>query len=301
MEIKDLLTSVCATLQRDSDSVASLLNEDGSIKDDAAATVNSWHAEHLKTVRERDKTGFDNGVKKAHKEFDEKYRRFAKSAFEFETDLKGEEFFDAFKEHIESKSTDNSTTLNDESVKKHPTFVARERELLKQIKEANDAKMTEVEKLQKEYSRKDALAKVSEKAIALFKSKNPILSADEAKAMKAIKSLLLDPISGYDYELNDKGEIASISKDGKRLEDGNGNPITFESLVINTAEESFEFKKIDTRSSPNGGQSGQGEGKKAVILPKNEQEYAKIISDPKIPVGEKTAVQEAWKAAQVQN
>jgi hypothetical protein len=300
--MKEFLISVLhATLQRDSDSVASLFNEDGSLKDDAATTVKNWHAEHLKAVRERDGTAMENGYKKAHKEIDEKLRKQVKNAFDFETDLKGEEYIDALKAHVDAAKPEGAGAITEEAVKNHPTFRNREKELLKQVAAANESKTAEVEKIQKEYSRKEAMSKVSEKAVALFKSKNPILSTDEAKANKAIKSLLLDPISGYDYEVNEKGEIVSISKDGKRLEDANGNPVSFESLVFSTADESFEFKKIVDKNSPGGGGDAGGAGEKPVLVPKNEEEYRKVIADPKVPLEERTKIQEAYKAAQTQN
>jgi hypothetical protein len=285
-----------ATLQRDSDAVASLLNEDGSIKEDALTTAKNWHAEHLKATRDRDGKTFDNGYKKAQSEVADKIEKRWKEVVGIDSDLKGDELIEAAKAKLTEQPTPAST-LNDEAVKKHPAYVTREKELMKQVAAANEAKTAEIEKLQKDYTRKESLAKVYDKAETLFKTKNPILPADEAKAKRTIKSLLLEPLGGYDYEINEQGEIVSITKEGKRLEDGNGNPVSFENLVLQKAQESFEFKEHKEKQSAQG-QGAQGTGAKPVVIPKTKEEYAKIISDTKIPIEERTAIQDAWKQSQ---
>jgi len=290
-----------ATLQRTPDAVASLFKEDGSFKDEALDTVKNWHAEHLKGVRDRDAKTFDNGYKKAQSEVAKKFEKKWKEAFEFDSDLEGDELIEAIKESANSKAGGQSSTLTDEDVKKHPAFVTREKELLKKLKDIEETGKAEVVKLQKDYSRKEALSVVHKNAVSLFKSKNPILSQDEAKANRAITRLLLDPISGYDYEINEKEEIVSISKDGKRLEDASGNPVSFESLIIQTAEEGFEFKKVESKQSPGGGQGQGGQGQKAVVIPKTKEEYASMISDPAVPLADRQAIKEAWTAAQAKS
>jgi len=279
------------------DAVASLLNEDGTFKDDAVKSVLTFDASRIKALKEADGKTFDNGYKKAQSEIAKRKDKQIRELHGIEEPLEGDELIEAVKaKQAEDRPT--GTKLSDEEVKAHPVFRAREKELLKLNSETNAKHAAEIEKIAKEGTRKETLSKVLDRAAALAKDA-ALLPADEAKARAQLKRLVLDPLNDYEYSIGDDGEITVMDKEGKRLEDAHRNPVTFEYFVLKTADENgLTFKTAEEKKAPNGDGKNGKEGKAPVKVPTNQQEYAAYLTNPDIPLEDKNKMKEAWSQKQ---
>lgn len=287
------------TLNIDATGVAALYNADGSeLNADALDSLLTKHATWVKGIKPDVQKHFDEGYKKAQSEVAKKVEKKIADAIGIETDKIGDEFISEVETAFAAKAT--ATPLTEDAVKQHPVFKTREKELLKQVKEANDKAIAEVEKVTKENQRKEILSKVRKKAIAETLSKKPLnISADAAKADKQLQLLVSNHLDGYDYEVSEDGEITGISKDGKRLEDPHGNPITFDGLLTTIYNNNgLEFQKVDPKQSPSGdgGTNPPLGGKKPLVVPKSEAEYVKEISRTDLTPAERSEVMSAWKS-----
>lgn len=292
---KELLTGFLSkTINMDESGVAALYNTEGTeLNSDALDTLLKLDSERISKLKPDTKKFFQDGYKKAQSEIAEKKEKAISEAVGFETELKGEEFDTALAEFVSSKATAGKD-ITDDVVKQHPIFKAREKELQKQIKEANDQAAAKVEEITKETVRKETLSKVHAKAIAAIKDK-ALLPADEQKQIKQMKLLLLDPLAKYEYEI-DGDEIVGITKDGVRLEDKHGNARAFDELIMATAEENgMEFKKVEPKDSANKDGKQNPPPGKPVVLPKSEVEYSAYIRNPEIPIEERHGMMKAWR------
>lgn len=289
---KELLTGLLSkTLNLDEAGVAALYNADGALNDDALESVLKLDSERIAKLKPDTKKIFNDGYKKAQSEVAEKKEKAISEAVGFNTDLKGEEFDTALAEFVSTKATAGKD-ITDDVVKQHPVFKAREKELLKQVKEADEKATAKVEEITRATVRKETLAKVHAKAIAAIKDK-ALLPADEQKQIKQMKLLLLDPLAVYEYEF-DGDEITGITKDGVRLEDKHGNALAFDDLILSTASDNgMEFKKVEPKGSANP-KGGTPAPAKPVVMPKTQEEYTKFLADESIPSTQKTEVIQNW-------
>lgn len=293
-----LVAFLGSTLQITPDAVAALFNADESLKEEALTTAKALHADHIRALREKDGKTFDNGYKKAQAEVATKREKSIAAAIGLETELTGDEFNAAIADFIAEKVV-GTKTITDEVIKSHPVFKAREKELAKQLKDAQDKAAQDLEKVTKEVKQKEVLSKVHARAIALIKEK-ALLPEDEEKALKQLKRLVLDDLGNYEYDFNDANEIVAINKDSKRVEDAHGNALSFDELVnqISTGN-GMEFKKVTPKETPNpkGNPGAPPAAKKPIVLPKTEQDYAKYITNQDIPLEDRSAMKEAWAAS----
>jgi len=241
---------------------------------------------------------------KAFKDIASKKEQAFAKAIGLETDLIGDEFIAKVEEFIVTAKTPAGTEITDEVIKKSKVFKAREKELMLQLEEANNKTTAEVERITKENSRKEVLSQVQKAALKLTKAKKPLnISADEAKAEIQLRKFVVADLNGYDFEdLDENGVPKAIYKDGKRLEGAHGHPTTFDQLLeqIHSAN-GMEFEKVIEKQSPNGdGKTTPpaGQATKPIVLPKDEAEYAKQLSNPELTVVEKGDLMKAWKTKQ---
>lgn len=290
MEIKDLFIGVLSeTLNIDESGVASLFNGDGSVKDDAKQTILGWHADHIKTVKSSSqKTSFDDGYKKATSEVMTKFENDIKAKTGIKSDKKG---IDLVLEYAASQKTEGAIT--DDAVKRHPLYLTLQEESEKKIQVAREEGEQKLTKFQSEIQKEKAFGTVAQKALEIFHSQKPILSKDPIKA-KAQEELFLERFKGYDFEI--QGDRIVVLKDGKLFENGHGNAVAFDKLVKETASTYYDFHVAETKTTP-GHKTGAGnEGQTTILeVPKNDQEYAKVVNDQNIPVKDRLAIKEAYE------
>lgn len=279
------------TLNLDEAGVASLYNEDGTVKEDALTILLNKDAERVKSLKPN-----------TDKIATEQYSRGRKEAMEkFEKEFKEQTGFESEKQGIElvldyASSKAKPGEVSDEAVKKHPVYIAAVDKLKKEKQLEIQQVKDEFDKFKKGISEKETFGKVAAKADEIFNALKPILSKDPVKA-KNQKEDFIAKLKGYQYEVQEGNRIV-ISQDGKALEDEHGHAIQFEELVKQTAEKYYDFQVTD----PNRKSSGNGKDDdvpppplKDIPVPQSKEEYAKLIGDKAIPFETRTKIKEEWQ------
>jgi hypothetical protein len=272
---------------------ATLGKTEGEVKE-LAETENgqtellNLHKEKVKGVKD---TAFNDGEKKARKEQRSKFEQEIKEAFELDSEKQG---VDLVQDLVAAIRTEAKKATDD--IKKHPDYLALERESTNKIKQLETEAEEKVKAVEQQYARKDTVATVKAKALAEFEALNPILATDPAKIAKQ-KALIEREIEAGNYEVVE-GAILILDKDGKRQEDAHGNPIKFGDFVKGVADNlGFEFKAATERKSP--GDDAPDKDKATGYtgeMPKTAAEYATKMADRAIPLAERLALKEAYEA-----
>lgn len=292
--IKELLTGVLSeTLNIDENGVASLFNEDGTIKDTAKQTILDWDAIRVKELKSSEKkTAFDDGYKKANSEVLAKFENDFKTKTGFKSEKKG---MDLILDYATQKQSTEGG-LTEDAVKKHPLYLSLQEEKESAVKEALTQGEEKLNQFQTELKKKDTFNAVAKKALEIFHSAKPILSSDPIKAKKQ-EELFIKELKAFDYEIQD-GERIVILKDGKVLENKQGFAFKFDDLVKNTANEYFDFQAAGNKQNAGngGGQGGNKAGTFNFEVPKNDEEYAKAVTDTSKTIEERQAIDAAYQA-----
>ncbi len=286
MEIKDFLTGVLSkTLNLDEAGVASLFNEDGTIKDESVQTILDLDVKRITGLKPDTKKFFDDGYKKASSEILNKRDKELQEKFGIKSDKLGIELVN---EIISEQVKKSGVDLNDEAVKKHPLYIATVDKLTKDKEDAIAAESNKLTTFQTELKRKETFNNVANKAMSYFNSLKPILSSDATKAENQ-RALLTEKLGGYEYDI--QGDKIIVLKDGKVLEDEHGNRVPFEKVVKQTAESYYDFHVTDPKSAPaNGKQTPNGTSVKSTLeAPKSHQQFLDTIANSKIPPAERVA------------
>lgn len=260
-------------------------DETEELNDKALDILLNDHAETVKTAKANEKLLFDNGYKKAQIEVLSKLEKDLSEKFEFKSDKKGLELIE---EIVISKT--KAPELDEDKVKIHPLFIKTEKESAKKIKELEESFKTKFEEREKELAREQTFNTVTKKATDLLKTFKPIFgTADEAKIQNQIERLLMGDIKSYEF-LDQNGELI-VMKEGKRLEDLHGKPISFEALIKENAAKHWDFEEVTGRA---GAGANNDEAAKAAAaklagkkykgdIPKTEEEFGRVfptIIDP---------------------
>lgn len=274
--IKGLLST---SYKVDETGVASLMNEDGSFKDEALdhfIQLDAQKVASLKGDREKDKAeSYSRGKREAL----EGLERELKDEFGIKaTDKKGK---DLIREILASR-TKGGDPLTEETVKAHPLYLKLEEHANALPKTFEEKMKAREEEVRAEFKAERDFDRVRASAMRTFKAMNPILPKNEDVA-NAQLTLLDQALKGLKYQLVEKdGEIADIvpmKADGSgRLEDAHGHPVKFEALIKTIGAKYFEFAEGEQREGaddPNrkGKESGKGGGDKA-FDPKTVEQYA---------------------------
>jgi len=284
---KVLLEFLSKTLTLDENGVTSLFNEDGSPKDDSLQKFLDLDAARVARLQ---KGKFDEGVKKAQKEVMSNFEKELKTKLGIESDKVG---VDLVSEIIEAK-TPKGEGLTEEQVKKHKAYLDLNESIQGKVKEAVKAKETEFETYKAQVERGKSLSVVKQRALTLFESYKPILSADAAKAAKQ-KEMFLNQFEQGNYRM-DGERVIMLNADGTDKTDPHGNRVEFDSYVKETASSLYDFQATDPKDSPAGGSGGAGGagGAAKPVVVKDEADFMKQFHAAKTPQ-DKIAVTNAWE------
>lgn len=293
MDIKEFITGVLSkTLNMDESGVASLFNEDGTIKDEALSQVLELDVKRVGGLKPDTKKFFDDGYKKASSEILNKRDKELADKFGIKSDKLGIELVnEIISEQVKKAGVD----LNDESVKKHPLYISTVDKLTKDKEDAIAAESSKLTQFQTELKRKETFNNVANKAINYFNSLKPILYDDETLAENQ-RSILIEKLEGFEYDL--QGDKIIVLKDGKVLEDDHGNRIPFEKVVKTVSDKYFKYHVTDPKSAPANGQAKPNgkEVKSNLEAPKSQQQFLDVIANSKIPVSERVAYENEYAA-----
>lgn len=287
-ELKNLLVGfVSKTLKLDETAVASeLFESDGDtlkVKENALTYLTGLDAQRVKQFNDAAKTKFQDGYQKAKKEERSAFESEIREKFGIQSDKIGLDLI----EDVVSTAAKAPADVTDEVVKKHPSFIKRERELLAEkenaIKEIND-------RIRLDKNTETFLGK----SIDYLKSElKPVLPADEKKAKNQI-NLFMGILKNIKHDVLENGDITLLNPDGSRMEDAHGHPVDWKEHVKTLAGDYFDFDQSSGRSAgrnpAGGGQGGQGGG--AVKKPATKAEYmkrsAEILSDRSLSLADQT-------------
>lgn len=245
--------------------------------------------ERIETINLKGKEKFEQGYSKAKKEERSAFEQEIKQHFNIDDDdLIGLELVKKVAESNSKKDNSDPSKLTEDQLKAHPAVIKMLSEREKAFKQEKEKIESDFNSKLNAFNRDKVFNSVSKKALSIFEAMNPVLSTDPVKAQNQ-KNILLDRIKNYDYQ-EDENDFIPL-KEGKRLEDGHGHGISFESLVKEQAKQLFDFKQADPRENPDPpGDGGGGSTRK----PKNAEEYAKMVTDRSIPLEERQKIKEEW-------
>lgn len=208
---------------------------------------------------------FDEAFKKATKEVWGKVEKSVKEHFEIDSDLQGDELIEHISEAVKEKfkaDPGKDKTLTDDDIKKLPVYTNAEKAWKKQLADKETEKVNALKELQDKFTQKETFTKVRDAALIKFKKLGDvILPQDPEKAEKMIQRLLIDELTGFTYQSDDKGNFLLLDKEGKRVEDEHGHALEFDSLIEKIAKSNFDFKVAQKREAPgNGGKGDDGKG-----------------------------------------
>lgn len=269
------------------------------LKDDAATIL---AAEDQKRVNKLQK---DEAAKAKTETYNEAYDKATKDvkskvekdlAKKYGLDAKDAKSVEAVVELIVGKAVaDAGGELNDDKVKTHPTYLALEAKAAETVKEVEEKYKGELTKVQTEQQKKEVLAKVTNKVLNYLDELQPVLPSDGKKAANQ-RNDFAAKFANYEYQpIEGKEDEFLILQNGKRVEDGHGNPVTLKALATTTADNYFEFAKQGKKGNAGNGGEG-GSGGKPVIVPKDEAAYNEAIFNASTPE-ERAEIQAAYEAA----
>jgi hypothetical protein len=245
------------------------------LKEDYADVILEADKARVAKLKEERTTYHDTGFKKAEKQF----KTYAEETFKKLTNYNGTEdnfeaMFSAWYE-TEKKKLVKNVEVNEDTVKKHPAYIALEtttipKQQFDDLQKAFDEFKTQGQKAQ-------VMGVVTGRAWDVVSAANPILS-DNPQVAENRRRDFLAKFSGYDYELTDDNKII-VSKDGKRLEDEHANHKPFEAFVMELAGMNFDFQAQGDKG--NAGNKGGGSGGAAFVItekPTTKAEYNAAIN-----------------------
>lgn len=262
---KELLNEFASkTLNLDTDGVASLYNEDGTVKDDALQILLDKHAEKIKSLKPDTKKIFDDGYKKGQSESLSRFEKEAKEKHGISSDKQGLELIDDIVAQYKVDHPDDP-----DKIKKSKYYLDAVEDFKKKSKELETTYNNQLEAYKKTVEKERLFGSVSEQALIIFEGLKPILSEDPAKASNQ-KKVFLNELANVNYELRG-GEIFLLDSEGGEALDNLGNRIKFTDFVKAAAEKYFDFQVSDPRSAPTHNQRNNSQSTSFIIT--SEEQY----------------------------
>lgn len=295
-----LVDTLRTTNQLEEDDIATFLpeKEDEFKESDFKEKFLELDRSRIETIKERGSDKFEQGIKKGTKKALDSLEKDIRDEFGIDDDeLRGLDLVKKVAELNSKKSKADPSKLSADELKSHPEIIKLLNEKEKSFKTREQELKEDFDKQLNGFKKEQTFGNVSKKALAIFESMNPVLSKDPEKAANQ-KNILLNDLKGINFQ-EDGDQFIPLDADGKRMEDPHGNGINFEKLVKSRAEKYYDFQKADPRDTPPAGGSDGGDGGSRV--PKNEQEYAKMVTDKTIPLEERQQIRKDWESAKSQS
>jgi len=301
------LTGVATLYKKSEADVADILKTvEGDDIDDTVAVnaFKTFDAEKVSTFKTEGTERFNQGVGKGQKETAKKFEKKLREVFNVDDTLEGDELLT----HIETEAVPalsakgggdkpDLTKVTEDDLSKIPAFIIKQKDFQTQLKAKEKEKTDAITAEQAKQTNAQILSEASTKAMAMLDGKNPILPKDATKASVLKTKLLVDELKGHKFMKGTDGSLIPLDAEGKQLNDANGNPVDFNTLVDGIINSNFEFNVVDPRQSPanknKGGQQSQSKeytGK----APANSAEYLELLTDPDMDTDQKVALKETY-------
>ena len=270
------------TLNMSEDDLKAIILKEGSedeLNEDALQQLLSKDADRITAIKDANKGSRDDQYKRGLKESAERIEDAIRTAFGLDNDLIGDDLIAAAKEATSNGSGEGMTS---DDVKKHPEYIALQTEKSKEIAQMQKDHSKALSDAEGEFNSKMTRTSVNQKAIALIRSRNPILPDDASKANKRLNTILPE-LAQYKFETNGN-EIIVKDENGQLLTDAHNNAVTFDKLVGSIADDYFDFDTGSEGGSTGTGNGGDNFGKpnfQQVTVPQNSAELEKAMKGAK--------------------
>lgn len=272
------------TLNLSEDDLKAIILKEGSedeLNEDALQELLSKDADRIKAIKDANKGSRDDQYKRGLKEAAERIEESIRTTFGLENDLTGDELIAAAKDKSKGGSGEGMT---EDEVKAHPAYIALQNEKSKEIAQMQKDHKVALEKAESDFNAKMTRTSVNQRAIALIRSKNPILPEDATRANKRLNTILPE-LSQYTFEQNGD-DIIVKDENGHQLTDPHNNPVSFDQLVTGIAEDYFDFNEggKEDKGSKGTGNGGDSFGKKTfgkITIPQNSEELKQALENAK--------------------
>lgn len=268
-----LMSFVTKAYNKSEDDINSLISDETGVKTDAFENLLTLDTSKTKRLKGDGQLMFDKGYQKAEAEIKSKAEKSFKEKTGFTEDA--ENFEELLDKYIEQQAKNpKKSAMTDDDVKKHPAYLALEKERVPKA-EYDKVKM-EFEDYKACVSRNEKMSAIKSKVLNKFNSFQ--IEQIENPTVKAKRTdLFLKEFDAFDYEMD--GDNVIIIKDGKRLEDDHGNLVQFDKFIENTAQEHFVFLKQTPRASAGNGNPDVKVEPKGEVTIKDEAHYRELMAD----------------------
>lgn len=272
----EILTEFLArTINQSQDSIKEKLykkSEDGTITsellDNALDNLLALDQERVSKLKTIDNADISKFKKMGQAEAMEKLEKQIKELYKIEKDARG---IDLISELV---ATVSKSSLDEDKIKIHPAFIEMEKRKMQELEELKNGYESKINTIQGEYMRNQVFSKIDEIALSKLNELKPIISSNPTVAANQ-KKAYLQSLREFEYQLvND--ELIPM-QNGKRIEDGHGNPLKLEHIITTNAAGYFEFEKQEPKGSA-GNQGGNPPGATDLPnrVPKTREEYTEI-------------------------
>lgn len=306
MTIEELVISfIGKTQNKSADEVSSLLfdineaDKSKVLKADALNSLYEWDKSRVQNHENEKKALYDKGFNKAKAESLSKFEEEIRGKFQITEDKKGLELIDAI---LATKSTAGTGEVDDEKIKASKIFNDTIAQLKKEKTDAVKEWVDKYEGREKQLQKEATFKSIVEDAKTFVKGLNPILPEDAKKAERQLSILIKDLETEFEYEVQEGGKKI-LKKDGKVVCDAHGHPVSFEDVIKEKASLLWDFKKAEEREGTGNKNETGGAGDKGGYngpVPKNEEEYNKLISEVKNDA-DGIAITKAWISSQTKS
>lgn len=269
------------TLKLSAEDVAGLYNEAGELTD--LTVAEKVDADRFKKSKSENSDQYKRGIKEGAS----KVEKAVKDKYDVDSDLEGVELIDFI---IADKI--GEAKGNTEDITKSPEFLKHQHEWEKQQKLRDKEWEQKIVDKEHEFNKRAILTKIEKRALGELDKLRPILPEDAKKAQRWREKYFED-FRNYDYQ--ESGDDIMLIKDGERVKDTHGHPISFEDFARETAESYFDFKAADDRSSSG---NKNEPSKPPIRAAKDDEEFfsqMKAEQDPKARIAIKESYEKSKK------
>lgn len=240
--LTNLLNGLTTTAYQMSDGVASLLNEDGEVKEDALAVLLDKDRQRVEALKVDTKSIFDDAHKKATKEVLSKFENDLKQYFSLASENKG---IDLVKEIV----ANHSKPADGVDVSKSLEYIEMVERKDKEKDDAVQEVLNKWDAYKMEIEEEKTYSKVAESALSILDGLNPILSSDAKKASNQ-KSIFVDLVKrAGKYRVAEQG-VDILDAEGNILQNEHGHRVKFDEHVRQIASNYFDFYESKAKEQP---------------------------------------------------
>lgn len=267
-EEKTLLHDSLSKLYKiEPETLASLYNDAGDLVD--FSPILDLDAKRIQKLKSDNDSQYKRGIKEGAS----KIEGAVKEKYELESDLQGVELVD----FLVSKKAEEFKNSGTKDITKHPDYIKLQVDIEKKLKERDKEWEGKLAAREAEINKAKLFEKVSKRALANLKGRNPILPSDPRKAQTWEEVYLADLRNGS-YMEGDDDSIIVLNAEGKPLTNSHGKPVTFDEFEKDIADKYFDYQKAEERTSP----GNRDTTKSFTNIPKTQEEFQARLKDPNI-------------------